>query len=99
MYALQLCPCINKYIMGTNMKAVVCTRYGPPEVLQFVEIAKPIPRDNEVLIKIHATTVHIGDTKIRGLRPGFGPVIDFFFKPMMRIWMGFNGPRKKILGM
>lgn len=81
------------------MKAVVCTKYGPPEVLQFEEIVKPIPKDNEVLIKIHATTVHIGDTKIRSLKPGFGPITDFFFKPLMRVWMGFNGPRKKILGM
>ena len=81
------------------MKAVVCTRYGPPEVLQFKEVEKPVPNDNEVLIKIHSTTVHIGDTKIRRLKPGLGPVKDFFFKPLMRIMMGFRGPRKKILGM
>jgi NADPH:quinone reductase-like Zn-dependent oxidoreductase len=81
------------------MKAVVCTKYGPPEVLQFKELEKPVPNDNEVLIKIHATTVHIGDTKIRRLKPGLGPVKDFFFKPLMRIMIGFRGPRKKILGM
>ena len=81
------------------MKVVVCTKYGPPEVLQFEEIEKPIPKDNEILIKVHATTVHIGDTKIRRLEPGLGPVKDFFFKPIMRIMMGFNGPRKKVLGM
>ncbi|MCK5207154.1 MAG: NAD(P)-dependent alcohol dehydrogenase, partial [Cyclobacteriaceae bacterium] len=63
------------------MKAVVCTRYGPPEVLQFKEVEKPVPKHNEVLIKIYATTVHIGDTKIRRLKPGLGPVRDFFFKP------------------
>jgi NADPH:quinone reductase-like Zn-dependent oxidoreductase len=82
-----------------KMKAVICTRYGPPEVLQIKEVEKPFPQDNEVLIKVHSTTVHIGDTKIRRLAPGLGPVKDFFFKPMMRLIVGFKGPRKKILGM
>jgi NADPH:quinone reductase-like Zn-dependent oxidoreductase len=81
------------------MKAVICTKYGPPEVLQFKEIEKPFPKNNEVLIKIIATTVHIGDTKIRRLEPGLGPIQDIFFKIMMRFIVGFNGPRKKILGM
>ncbi len=81
------------------MKAIVCTKYGPPEVLQLKEMENPLPKDNEVLIKVHATTVHIGDTKIRRLKPGLGPVKDFFFKPLMRIMIGFRGPRKKILGM
>jgi len=81
------------------MKAVICNKYGPPEVLQIKEVEKPFPKDNEVLIKVIAATVHIGDTKIRRLEPGLGPVKDFFFKPMMRIMMGFKGPRNKILGM
>ena len=81
------------------MKAIVCTKYGPPEVLKIKEVKKPTPKDNEVLIKVFATTVHIGDTKIRRLEPGMGSVKDFFFKPMMRIMLGFNGPRNKILGM
>lgn len=81
------------------MKAVVCTKYGPPEVLKLVELDKPIPKANEVLIKIHATTVHIGDTKIRRLAPGFGSLTDFFFKFFMRFALGFRGPRKNILGM
>ncbi|MFT2009252.1 NAD(P)-dependent alcohol dehydrogenase [Pontibacter sp. 13R65] len=81
------------------MKAVVCSKYGPPEVLEFKEIEKPYPKNNEVLIKVKATTVHIGDTKVRRLEPGLGPLRDFFFKPMMRIMIGFKGPRKKILGM
>ena len=82
-----------------KMKAIICTKYGPPEVLQIKEVEKPTPKDNEVLVKVHATTVHIGDTKIRRLEPGFGSVKDFFFKPMMRIMLGFNGPRNKIPGM
>lgn len=82
-----------------KMKAVICTKYGPPEVLQIREIARPIPKNTEVLIKIHATTVHIGDTKIRRLEPGLGRVKDVFYKPIMRLVLGFKGPRKKILGM
>lgn len=82
-----------------KMKAIVCSGYGPPEVLQLQEVKKPHPKNNEVLIKVNATTVHIGDTKIRRLAPGLGPIKDFFFKPMMRIMIGFKGPRKKILGM
>ncbi len=81
------------------MKAIICTKYGPPELLRVEEIQKPFPRDNEVLVKVHATTVHIGDSKIRRLKPGLGPVKDFFFKPIMRIMLGFRGPRMKILGM
>ena len=81
------------------MKAVICTKYGPPEILQIKEVEKPFPKPNEVLVKILATTVHIGDTKIRRFEPGLGPVKDFFFKPIMRVVVGFTGPRKKILGM
>jgi NADPH:quinone reductase-like Zn-dependent oxidoreductase len=81
------------------MKAIICTKYGPPEVLKMMEVEKPFPKDNEVLIKVNATTAHIGDTKVRRLEPGLGPVTDFFFKPLMRIILGFKGPRKKILGM
>ena len=81
------------------MKAILCSKYGPPEVLQIKEVEKPFPKDNEILVRIIVTTVHIGDTKLRRLEPGLGPVKDFFFKPMMRIMMGFRGPRKKILGM
>lgn len=81
------------------MKAIICTKYGPPEVLKMMDVEKPFPKDNEVLIKVITTTAHIGDTKIRRFEPGLGPVQDFFFKPLMRIMIGFKGPRKQILGM
>jgi len=76
------------------LKAIVCTKYGPPDVLQLKEVEKPIPKDNEVLIKIHATTVTMGDCEMRGLQ--FSGALKF----LMRMATGFRGPRKKrsILG-
>lgn len=50
------------------MKAIVWTRFGPPEVLQLQEVAKPAPQDNEVLIRVHATTVSAGDCQLRSLK-------------------------------
>ena len=77
------------------MKAIICEKYGPPEVLKIKEIEKPTPKDNEVLIKIFATTVHRGDSRIRGLSiPG-----PKWQKILMRVYLGIRGPRKKILGM
>jgi len=81
------------------MKAIICTKYGSPDVLQLQDVEKPKPCNNEVLIKIVATTVHIGDTKIRSFKPGMGFMLDLIVKPIMRIMIGFRGPRKKILGM
>jgi NADPH:quinone reductase-like Zn-dependent oxidoreductase len=75
------------------MKAIAYTKYGPPDVLQFKEVEKPAPRDKEVLIKIYATTVHIGDTRMRSFT-----VPASFWLPM-RIMVGFIRPRRKILGM
>jgi NADPH:quinone reductase-like Zn-dependent oxidoreductase len=74
------------------MKAVVCERYGSPEVLRFTEILKPTPKDNEVLIRIHATTVTSADWRVRSLNVPVG------FKLIMRLVIGVSGPRQPILG-
>ena len=76
------------------MKAVICTKYGSPEVLKMVEIGKPTPKDNEVLIKVRATTAHIGDTKIRGFRD-----IPLWQKIPFRLYLGITKPKRSILGM
>ena len=81
------------------MRAVVCERYGPPEVLRLVDRDKPVPEADDVLVKIHATTVHVGDTKIRALRPGMGRGLDPLMKGFMRIVVGLRGPRRRVLGM
>lgn len=56
-----------------------------------------MPKEKEVLIKVHATTLRIGDTKIRRLAPGIGPITDFSNKPMMRIMSGFNRLKTKYM--
>ena len=79
------------------MKAVICTKYGPPEVLKITEVEKPVPKDNEVLVRIKATTAHIGDTKIRRFEPGMGAVKDFIFKPIMPSETGLGNTLKPVL--
>jgi NADPH:quinone reductase-like Zn-dependent oxidoreductase len=63
------------------MKAIVCTKYGPPDVLQFKEVEKPTPKDNEVLIKIHATTVSRTDCALIRAIPLFSRFFTGMFKP------------------
>ncbi len=75
------------------MKAIVCTKYGPPEVLQLKEVEKPIPGKNEVCIKIFATAVTASDCIVRGFNV---PII--FWIPMA-LAVGFPKPRQPILGM
>lgn len=75
------------------MKAVVYTEYGPPEVLHLAEVAKPVPRNNEVLVRVHATTVTVGDTRMRSFTVPRG-----LWLPS-RIYLGIRKPKRPILGM
>jgi NADPH:quinone reductase-like Zn-dependent oxidoreductase len=77
------------------MNAIVCTKYGPPEVLQLKEVKKPTPKKDEVLIRVYATTVHRGDTRMRSLNIP-GPRWQLF---LARLMLGIRKPRRAILGM
>lgn len=75
------------------MKAIVATEYGPPEVLELREVPQPMPKDSEVLVKIHATTVTAGDARVRSFtvpRSAWVPA---------RLTLGLTKPRKAIPGM
>lgn len=74
------------------MKAILCTAYGAPEVLQLREVEKPVTRDNEVLIKLYAATVSAADYRIRSFT---SPPL--FWLPM-RVILGIRRPRRPILG-
>ena len=77
------------------MKAVVYTKYGPPEVLQLKDIPQPKARAGEVLVKVRATTVTIGDTIMRSLNiPG-----PLWQRTLARLYLGVREPRRQILGM
>jgi NADPH:quinone reductase-like Zn-dependent oxidoreductase len=79
--------------MEDLMKAIVWTGYGPPEVLQLREVEKPFPKDDEVLIKIRATTVTKGDCEQRALN------LPLIYRIPMRAYMGLRRPKKiTILG-
>ena len=69
------------------MKAIVCTKSGPPDVLQLREVEKPTPKEDEVLVKIHAATVTIGDVLLRKLK-----------FPLTIVFGLFGMPRKEIPG-
>jgi len=74
------------------VKAAVCTRYGPPEVLQLREVRRPVPQDDEVLVRIRATTVGAADCELR--RFDFAPSI---WLPV-RLAFGIRRPRQPVLG-
>ena len=78
---------------GIMMKAIIWTAYGPPEVLQLGKVEKPTPKDNEILVKVHATTVTAGDCEARSLK------FPLFLSLPMRLYMGLLKPtRVKIIG-
>jgi NADPH:quinone reductase-like Zn-dependent oxidoreductase len=74
------------------MKAVLCTKYGPPEVLRFTDIEKPVPKDDEVQIKAFATTVTIADARVRSF------TVPLSFWLPARLMVGVQKPKKSILG-
>ena len=74
------------------MRAIVCTKYGPPEVLQLKEVEKPTPKNNELLIKIHATAVTASDSLMRRSD------LPLMFSLMRRLGAGLTKPRKPIPG-
>lgn len=75
-----------------KMKAIICTKYGPPDVLKIVEYEKPVPKDDEVLIKIYATSVTNSDIFIRSSNVPLKVLIP------MRMMIGITRPRNEILG-
>jgi NADPH:quinone reductase-like Zn-dependent oxidoreductase len=75
------------------MKAIVCTKYGPPEVLQLRDVEKPVPRDNEILVKVYAATVARGDVRIRSF------TVPFWQWLPARLYLGIRKPKRAILGM
>ena len=75
------------------MKAIVCVKYGPPDSLQLKEVEKPTPKDDEILVKVYATTVTAGDTRVRSFTVPLSAWLP------ARITLGLRKPRKAIPGM
>jgi len=82
------------------MKAIICTKFGTPEVLQLREVIKPAPKDNEILIRIHATSVNFGDLTARNYK-NISPQefnMPILFWLLGKMSFGINQPKKTILG-
>jgi NADPH:quinone reductase-like Zn-dependent oxidoreductase len=75
------------------MKAAVCERYGPPEVVQIRDVPAPVPGDGDVLIKAVATTVNSGDARVRALRVPRGTTLP------VRLKLGVTRPKNPVLGL
>jgi NADPH:quinone reductase-like Zn-dependent oxidoreductase len=75
------------------MKAIVAAKFGSPEVLQLQEVDKPVPRDNEILVKVHAASVNVGDCRMRSFTVPIAAWLP------ARIVLGFRKPRNPIYGM
>ena len=73
------------------MRAIIWTAYGPPEVLRLQEVEKPTPKADEVLVRIHATTVTVGDCEMRSLK------FPLYLSLPLRLWIGFRRPRPKTI--
>src|SRR5688572_16600217 len=82
------------------MKAIIYTKYGPPDVLQLKEVEKPAPKDNEILIRIHAVSVGYGDTLARNFKatPPSKFNMPFIFYLFARIAFGLSRPKIQTLG-
>jgi NADPH:quinone reductase-like Zn-dependent oxidoreductase len=78
--------------LGARMRAAICTSYGGPEVVRLAEVPPPVARDDEILVRVHATTVASGDCRLRGANfpAGFGL--------LARLAFGITRPRQPILG-
>lgn len=79
-------------VTNNKMKAALCLGYGSPDVLEIKFIDKPIPKDDELLVKVYASAVNSGDVKVRTL--DVNPLMKF----VMRFVLGFSKPRKPVLG-
>lgn len=78
--------------MNTYMKAAVFTKYGKADVVTIKQVPKPTPKPNQVLVRVHASSLNSGDVIVRSLKG------NFFMKLLMRCIFGFTTPRKQILG-